>query len=76
MARSLDFMGGFFGLEKKTRLPGEKAPLLFRAEFSNVLNHTEFLTPNLQVSVRSALVCQSTSINPARFGQLALKIIF
>ena len=74
--RGLPITNFDLSLEKKTRLPGEKAQLLFRAEFFNVLNHTEFLTPNLQVSVRSALVGQSTSTNPARIGQLALKLIF
>jgi hypothetical protein len=63
-------------LEKKTSLIKERAQLLFRAEFFNVLNHTEFLTPTLQVSVRSALAGQSTSTNPARIGQLALKLTF
>jgi len=63
-------------LEKKTNLVGERVQLLFRAEFFNVLNHTEFLAPSLPVSVTSPLVGQVTSTNPARIGQLALKVVF
>jgi outer membrane receptor protein involved in Fe transport len=62
-------------LEKKTALK-ENVQLLFRAEFFNALNHTEFLDPVGQVSVRSALIGQVTSTNPPRIGQLALKLIF
>ena len=62
-------------LEKKTAIT-ERLQLLFRAEYFNVLNHTEFLSPFGQVSVRSALVGQSTSTAPARIGQLALKLVF
>lgn len=63
-------------LEKKTILTSERVQLLFRAEFFNVLNHTEFVAPTSQVSVRSALIGQITSTNPARIGQLALKLVF
>lgn len=63
-------------LEKKTNLYGERAQLLFRAEFFNVLNHTEFLGTVGQVSIRSSLIGQSTSTNPPRIGQLALKLVF
>jgi hypothetical protein len=63
-------------LEKKTALAQERVQLLFRAEFFNVLNHTEFLDPVGQISVRSALVGQITSTNPPRIGQLALKLVF
>jgi hypothetical protein len=63
-------------LEKRTNLVGERVQLLFRAEFFNVLNHTEFLAPTSPVPVTSALVGQSTSTNPARIGQLALKLVF
>lgn len=63
-------------LEKKTNLYGERVFLLFRAEFFNVLNHTEFLGTVGQVSIRSALIGQSTSTNPPRIGQLALKLVF
>jgi len=74
--RGLPLTNFDLSLEKKTALIKERAQLLFRAEFFNVLNHTEFLTPTLQVSVRSALAGQSTSTNPARIGQLALKLTF
>ncbi len=63
-------------LEKRTNLVGERVKLLFRAEFFNVLNHTEFLAPVGQVSVRSALIGQVTQTNPSRIGQLALKLVF
>jgi hypothetical protein len=63
-------------LEKKTNLYSERVQLLFRAEFFNVLNHTEFLGTLGQVSIRSALIGQSTSTNPPRIGQLALKLVF
>jgi len=63
-------------LEKKTNLLGERVQLLFRAEFFNVLNHTEFLSPTAPIPVTSALIGQITSTNPARIGQLALKLVF
>ena len=63
-------------LEKKTILSGDRIQLLFRAEFFNVLNHTEFLSPFGQLSVRSALIGQATSTKDPRIGQLALKLIF
>ncbi len=63
-------------LEKKTNIYGEKVQMLFRAEFFNVLNHTEFLGTFGQVSIRSALIGQSTSTKDPRIGQLALKFIF
>ena len=63
-------------LEKKTNLYGERAQLLFRAEFFNVLNHTEFVAPLNPISVRSALVGQITSTRDPRIGQLALKLVF
>ena len=62
-------------LEKKTAIT-ERVQLLFRAEYFNVLNHTEFLSPFGQISVRSALIGQSTSTAAARIGQLALKLVF
>jgi outer membrane receptor protein involved in Fe transport len=63
-------------LEKKTILVGDRIQLLFRAEYFNVLNHTEFLSPFGQVSARSALVGQVTSTKDPRIGQLALKLVF
>ena len=62
-------------LEKKTLIT-ERVQLLFRAEFFNVLNHTEFLSPFNQVSARSALVGQITTTRDPRIGQLALKLVF
>jgi hypothetical protein len=74
--RGPDLTNFDLSLEKKTNLVGERVQLLFRAEFFNVLNHTEFLAPTGPIPVTSALVGQITSTNPARIGQLALKLIF
>ena len=74
--RGPDLTNFDLSLEKKTSLYGERVQLLFRAEFFNVLNHTEFLAPTAPVPVTSALVGQSTATNPARIGQLALKLVF
>lgn len=63
-------------LEKRTSLYNERVQLLFRAEFFNVLNHTEFLAPSGPVAVTNPLVGQITSTMPARIGQLALKLVF
>ncbi|MBV8359405.1 MAG: TonB-dependent receptor, partial [Deltaproteobacteria bacterium] len=62
-------------LEKETKLIAERVQLLFRAEFFNVLNHTEW-QPNASYVVNSSLVGQITSTYAPRIGQLALKIVF
>ena len=74
--RGLGITNFDLSLEKKTSLVGERVQLLFRAEFFNVLNHAEFLSPFGQTSVASALIGQSTSTKDPRIGQLALKLLF
>jgi hypothetical protein len=55
--------------------PKEGSSLQFRAEFFNVLNHTQFSNPNTTFGSTSFGVISGTSVNP-RLGQLALKITF
>ena len=62
-------------LEKKTNLVGERVQLLFRAEFFNVLNHTQW-QPQASYAVTSPLLGQITSTCAPRIGQLALKLVF
>ena len=47
----------------------------FRAEFFNVLNHTQW-QPQASYAVTSPLLGQITSTYPPRIGQLALKLVF
>ncbi len=63
-------------LEKKTDFLGEKLKTQFRAEFFNVLNHTEFAAP--VVGLTSGTFGQITSVLPdsARVIQLALRLMF
>jgi hypothetical protein len=63
-------------LEKRTNLVGERVQLNFRAEFFNVLNHTEFQSPNSTTPITSPLVGQIISTYDPRIGQLALKLVF
>jgi hypothetical protein len=74
--RGLGITNFDLSLEKKTDLHKENVQLLFRAEFFNILNHTEFLNATGQVSVNSAFLGQSTSTAASRIGQLALKLVF
>jgi hypothetical protein len=60
-------------LEKRTDLVAERVQLVFRAEFFNVLNHTEW-QPSPAYIVDSSLVGQITSTYNPRIGQLALKV--
>jgi hypothetical protein len=61
--------------EKSTDLVAERVRLIFRAEFFNVLNHTEW-QPQPTYTLSSQFVGQITSTYPARIGQLALKLVF
>jgi hypothetical protein len=74
--RGLGITNFDLSLEKKTSVYKERAQLLFRAEFFNILNHTEFLNSTGQVSINSAFIGQSTSTASPRIGQLALKLVF
>ncbi len=73
--RGLGITNFDLSLEKKTAIK-ESVQLLFRAEFFNILNHTEFLNSTGQVSVNSAFIGQSSSTAASRIGQLALKLVF
>jgi hypothetical protein len=63
-------------LEKRTNLFGERLKLNFRAEFFNVLNHTEWQSPLSTTPISSPLLGQITSTYDPRIGQLALKAVF
>jgi len=63
-------------LEKKTPLT-ERVQLAFRAEFFNVLNHTEWQTPpSGSATFFSPQLGQITSTYDPRIGQLSLRVTF
>jgi hypothetical protein len=62
-------------LEKRTNLT-EQVQLNFRAEFFNVLNHTEWQPPTSTTPISSPLLGQITSTYNPRIGQLALRLVF
>jgi hypothetical protein len=62
-------------LEKDTQL-SERMEVAFRAEFFNVLNHTEWQSPISTTSVFSPQLGQITSTYDPRIGQLALRFMF
>jgi hypothetical protein len=62
-------------LEKRTNLVADRLQLIFRAEFFNVLNHTEW-QPQPAYTLSSQFVAQMTSTYRPRIGQLALKLVF
>jgi hypothetical protein len=62
-------------LEKRTNLT-EQVQLNFRAEFFNVLNHTEWQPPTATTPITSSLLGQITSTYNPRIGQLALRLVF
>jgi hypothetical protein len=62
-------------LEKRTNLAADRVQMVFRAEFFNVLNHTEW-QPQSAYTLSSPFVGQITSTYPPRIGQLALKLLF
>jgi hypothetical protein len=55
--------------------PNEAANLMFRADFFNVFNHTQFANPNTTYGSSTFGEIQSTSVNP-RIIQLALRFNF
>jgi len=61
-------------LEKKITFSNDRMQVAFRAEFFNVLNHTQFST--IGTSFSNGLLGQATAVNPARVGQLALRMGF
>ena len=62
-------------LEKVTPLT-ERVQLIFRAEFFNLLNHTEWQSSNTSAPVASPQLGQITSTYDPRIGQLSLRISF
>ena len=64
-------------LEKRTKFFGEKVEMTFRAEYFNILNHTEFQNPAGGPSnVFSPQVGQVVSTFDPRIGQLSLRFAF
>ncbi len=59
---------------KMTPLIGERLKMEFRAEFFNILNHTEFANPSTNIS--SSLFGQITTTFDPRIIQFGLKLIF
>jgi len=55
--------------------PREGSALLFRAEFFNALNHSQFANPDTEFGSPTFGVINSTAVN-GRIGQLALKFSF
>ena len=55
--------------------PNEKSAIEFRAEFFNLLNHTQFANPDVNFSSPTFGVISTTAVNP-RVGQLALRFSF
>jgi hypothetical protein len=62
-------------LEKVTQLT-ERMQLTFRAEFFNVLNHTEWQSSNISTPIASPQLGQITSTYDPRIGQLSLRFSF
>ena len=62
-------------LEKSTPLT-EHVQMIFRAEFFNVLNHTEWQGPVASTPITSPQLGQITSTYDPRIGQVALKFTF
>jgi hypothetical protein len=72
--RMENFYQSDFGLYKQFLLPREGARVEFRSEFFNLLNVTNFSSPNSNVS--STSFGRVTSAFPARQVQFALKLYF
>jgi len=62
-------------LEKNTRLT-ERVQMIFRAEFFNILNHTEWESPVASTPIVSPQLGQITSTFDPRIGQVALRFTF
>ena len=64
-------------LEKATPLFHEKMQFIFRAEFFNILNHTEFQNPSGgPASIYSGQLGQVVSTFDPRIGQLSFRVTF
>lgn len=73
--RGADRVNFDLSLEKRTALT-ERVQLTFRAEFFNILNHTEWQNPVGATPFSSPQLGQSTSTYAPRIGQLALRVTF
>jgi len=62
-------------LEKRTQL-AEHVELMFRAEFFNLFNHTEWKSSTTSVPIGSLQLGQITQTYDPRIGQLALRLAF
>ncbi len=62
-------------LEKRTHL-AERVEMTFRADFFNILNHTEWQSPVASTPIGSPQLGQITSTFPQRIGQVALRFTF
>ncbi len=62
-------------LEKRTQLT-ERVGMIFRADFFNILNHTEWQGPAASAPIGSPQLGQITSTFPQRIGQVALRFTF
>ncbi|MCC6587031.1 MAG: TonB-dependent receptor [Bryobacterales bacterium] len=72
--RAPNFLNESFGLIKRTRL-GERANLIFRAEFFNAFNRVVFAAPASNISNQN-FGRISAQANTPRQGQLALRLEF
>lgn len=62
-------------LEKRTQLT-ERVEMTFKADFFNILNHTEWQSPVASTPLGSPQLGQITSTFPQRIGQVALRFTF
>ena len=72
--RTPDFWQWDLGVDKTFRLPREGMGLQFRSEFFNVLNHTNFGNPDVNISDSAFGTIRTTFA--ARQIQFALKLLF
>jgi len=72
--RTPNFWQWDLGVNKNFRLPREGMALQFRSEFFNVLNHTNFVAPNADITSAAFGTIRATYI--PRQIQFALKLMF
>jgi hypothetical protein len=75
IARGPNFNQLDFAANKNIQLPFENMKLQFRAEFFNLLNHTNFLAPNSNLSSGAAFG-KITAASDSRLIQFGLKVSF
>jgi hypothetical protein len=72
--RGIPYNAMDLGVRKNFTLPKETTRLQFRAEFFNVMNHTNFTAPNTDRNSTAFGTIRGTQ--PPRQVQLALKLIW